>query len=61
MKFSCSVDVNIPTDKAVALYTDPRYFKEWQDGFISYEPVEVTLHLSYRSLSLSNRSLSLSK
>ena len=39
MNFTCTVAINAPIDKTVALYTDPRYFKEWQDGFISYEPL----------------------
>ncbi len=38
MKFSCSVDINAPIDKVVALFNDPAHFKDWQSGFISYEP-----------------------
>ncbi len=39
MRFECSTDINVPIDKAVALFNDPLNFKEWQDGFISYEPI----------------------
>jgi hypothetical protein len=39
MKFSGSVDLNIPIEKAVALFNDPRHFKEWQEGFVSYETI----------------------
>lgn len=42
MKFTSSVDLNVPMDKAVSLYTNPLYFKEWQDGFISYEHISGT-------------------
>jgi hypothetical protein len=39
MKFACSVDIAVPIDKAVSLFNDPGYFKEWQSGFVSYEPL----------------------
>jgi hypothetical protein len=42
MKFECSTDINLPIDKVVALFEDPKNFGEWQDGFISYEPVSGT-------------------
>lgn len=42
MKFECSAEINLPIDKVVALFNDPRNFKEWQDGFISYEPISGT-------------------
>ncbi len=39
MKFQSSVDVDLPQDLTAALYNDPRFYKEWQNGFISYTPV----------------------
>ena len=39
MKFECSTEINAPIEKVVALFNDPGNFKEWQDGFISYEPI----------------------
>jgi len=39
MKFECSADINLPVDKVVALFNDPSNFQQWQDGFISYEPI----------------------
>ena len=35
MKFTCTVDVKLPIEKTIALWSDPRNLKEWQDGFIS--------------------------
>jgi hypothetical protein len=42
MKFECSAEVNLPIDKVIALFNDPQNFKEWQDGFMSYEPISGT-------------------
>jgi len=42
MKFESSVDINAPIDKVVALFNNPANFKQWQDGFISYEPISGT-------------------
>jgi hypothetical protein len=39
MKFECSVDIGAPIDRVVALFNDPTNFKDWQDGFVSYEPI----------------------
>jgi hypothetical protein len=39
MNFICSIDINVPIDKVVTLFNDPNNFKEWQDGFISYETI----------------------
>lgn len=39
MKYSCTVDINLPIDKTVALWEDESNFKEWQDGFKSIEPI----------------------
>jgi hypothetical protein len=42
MNFICGVDIEVPIDKVVALFNDPNNFKEWQDGFISYETISGT-------------------
>ena len=39
MKFQSSVEIDLPPDRAAALYNDPHYYKEWQDGFVSYTPL----------------------
>ena len=39
MNFQCSIDINVPIDKVIALFNDPGNFREWQDGFVSYEPI----------------------
>ncbi len=42
MKFECSTEINAPISEVVALFNNPDYYKEWQDGFISYEPISGT-------------------
>jgi len=42
MKFECSAEINAPISEVVALFNNPAYFKEWQDGFVSYEPISGT-------------------
>ena len=37
MKFTCSVVVQKPIDRTVALWNDPDNLKEWQDGFLGIE------------------------
>lgn len=37
MKYSCSVDINLPIDRTVELWENENNFKEWQDGFESIE------------------------
>lgn len=37
MKFICDVIVEKPAVKVAALYHDPNYFHEWQDGFLRIE------------------------
>jgi carbon monoxide dehydrogenase subunit G len=39
MKFECSIDIDAPIGKVVALFNDPGNFAAWQNGFISYEPI----------------------
>lgn len=40
MKYRCSVDINVPIDKAVSLWSDESKFHNWQDGFQSIELLE---------------------
>ncbi len=44
MKYTCSVDINLPIDKVVALWDNENNFKEWQDGFESIEHLEGKLN-----------------
>ncbi|MGH1366194.1 MAG: SRPBCC family protein [Calditrichia bacterium] len=37
MKYTCTVEIDLPRDKAAKLWADESNFKEWQDGFISIE------------------------
>ena len=37
MKFTCSVDIDLPRAKVVALFDNSENMKYWQDGFISFE------------------------
>jgi uncharacterized membrane protein len=37
MKYTCTVDINLPVNKVVALWENENNFKEWQDGFKSIE------------------------
>lgn len=39
MKFSCSVDINLPRHRVIQLFDNPENMKYWQDGFISFNPV----------------------
>lgn len=40
MKYKCTVEINVPLDKVVTLWTDERFFNKWQDGFKKIEPIE---------------------
>ena len=42
MKYKCTIDINLPIDKTVALWSDENNFKEWQDGFKSIEHLSGT-------------------
>jgi len=33
MKYTCTVEVNLPINTVVELWENENYFKEWQDGF----------------------------
>ena len=37
MKYTCTVDINLPIDKTVELWENEANFKKWQDGFESIE------------------------
>ncbi len=39
MKFTCHADINVPIHTVIALFENPINWKEWQDGFISIEPI----------------------
>jgi hypothetical protein len=42
MEFETSVDIDAPLPYVVSLFCDPAHFKDWQKGFVSYEPVSGT-------------------
>ena len=42
MKYSCTVEINQPIHKTVALWENENNFKEWQDGFESIEHLSGT-------------------
>lgn len=33
MKFTCTVTINLPKEKVAKLFADPKYLKEYQEGF----------------------------
>ncbi len=42
MQFTCHTDINAPMHIVIALFENPDNLKEWQDGFISIEPISGT-------------------
>ena len=50
MKYTCTVDINLPINKTVTLWDNEANFKEWQDGFESVE------HLSDKPNSIGAKS-----
>ncbi|MBT3383399.1 MAG: SRPBCC family protein [Prolixibacteraceae bacterium] len=42
MKFSCSVEINLPKNKVAELFNNPDNLKEWQDGFLDIEHLSGT-------------------
>lgn len=42
MKFNCSVIINQPVDKVAQLFADPKYLKEYQEGFIKKDLISGT-------------------
>lgn len=44
MKYSCTVEIDLPIDRVVKLWEEEANFKKWQDGFISIEHLSGTPH-----------------
>ena len=44
MKYSCTIEINVPIERVVALWQNEDHFKEWQDGFESIEHLEGIPH-----------------
>ncbi len=44
MKYTCTVDINLPIEKVVELWEDEANFKEWQDDFESITHTNGTPH-----------------
>ncbi|WP_298902196.1 SRPBCC family protein [uncultured Psychroserpens sp.] len=44
MKYTCSVEIDLPIDEVVTLWNNENHFKKWQDGFESIEHLEGTPH-----------------
>lgn len=42
MKFSCTVEIDLPVEKVTRLFTDTDNFKKWHEGFISIEHLSGT-------------------
>jgi hypothetical protein len=42
MKFTCSVEIDLPVKKVVELFDNTENLIEWQDGFINFEPISGT-------------------
>ncbi|MGB1240989.1 MAG: SRPBCC family protein [Chitinophagales bacterium] len=45
MKYTCTVTIDVPIEKVVALWEDEQNFKEWQDDFKSIEHLEGIPHI----------------
>jgi len=44
MKYICSIEIDGPIEKVVALWENEAHFKDWQDGFESIEHLEGIPH-----------------
>jgi hypothetical protein len=44
MKFTCTIDINVPRDKVVAVFLDPTQQQYFQDGFIRKEVLSGKMH-----------------
>lgn len=42
MKFHCSVDIDLPVEKVIALFDNEENLKEWQDGLVSFDHISGT-------------------
>ena len=40
MKYTVSIDLELPREKIVALFGDPQNMPKWQEGLQSFEPLE---------------------
>ena len=40
MKYTCTIEINLPLNKVVELWSNEAYFKHWQDGFQSITLIE---------------------
>jgi len=56
MKFTCSVDIDLPIDRVIELFDNVDNLKHWQDGFIGHEHVSgvpgetgAISHFKYKS------------
>ena len=51
MKFTCTIDIDLPREKVVELYKDSSNLKEWQNGFQSAELISEKINkVSAKSL-----------
>lgn len=39
MKYTCTVQINLPINEVVELWANEQYFYKWQDGFTKIEPI----------------------
>ena len=39
MKFTCTIEINRPLEQVAALFLDDDKRKDWQEGFVSIEPL----------------------
>jgi hypothetical protein len=39
MKYTCTIEINLPIDNVVKIWSDKTYFNQWQDGFQSIEVI----------------------
>ncbi|MBO3697965.1 SRPBCC family protein [Roseivirga sp. E12] len=44
MKYTCSIDIDLPIKRVVELWEDEKYFDKWQDGFQSINHFEGEPH-----------------
>lgn len=42
MKFTCSIEINLPVSRVVELFDDPANLPKWMDGLQSFEHLEGT-------------------
>jgi len=44
MKYTCTIELNLPIDKVVELWENEAHFNQWQDGFQSITHLSETPH-----------------